>query len=1020
MVLSSIKNHFLLINRGLHFRKFFSTFFTFVALLITDYSLNDVKAMKKILFFSYFLSLVAQTAFSQYNYQNPTLRHNAAFMSAQTYARKGVFITAATAYNQAYDQFQQKSPKFAAQWCLVEKAFCLVEGEKYARAKKVLDHCEKENQKSSLLLGRIYEYQALLYQNQKRKRLDKALWYAHRSLAIRKTIQGEHTPELIRAYLRVAYVLAKKQRYLEALEKLAKATTLLKVHSSPYLEGLRYHIKGLCIANRSEKLNKGVEKGHKTNRWLAKEIYKKALQKYQQALAPSHPKIGIIWANIGTAWQMMHQYAMDGLRKKNASTEQLDAYYKKYEPLLDSGLVALTKGIQVLEMNPLENRRMLSYFYWYKGLSLDMKKGDHHREVLRLYQRSLMSFIPGFFSSDIFAFPNFSVLRYNEEVREQMIEVLTYKARLLMAYAQKLPQLRRKYLALSWQCHQVIEKLLYRVSIFTVLERDQIELNVLIANHTSHYVSCFALYRKLLSPKEQQKLGVQLLSDVERHKKEALWRGLHNLDIKKKAKVATKDILEETQLRSKAQYFARQVALTKPGTLPRIQAMDSVSEYRTRLINQEEYILHNNKLYKDLLRQSSSISITEIQQYMPNHQAVIAYAPSFMIAFVITKKRFWIKRMAPKGEQGEVFGNKVQRTYQGFQKMMVETSKGKEALDRKWVQASHQLYQHMFKPLEDCFSDSIQSLLISNVHLYESVPMGAMLQHYNPEKSLKVNIRESALINRFAIAYTPSLGILLSQTRKHKTRQKQNYEYQAQFVAPIHFGKSKKAAKTRGQLLAIQKLRAFTNVAELDSLPHSAIEVDACQKILLQKYKTPNQVKTWTGSQATEERMRTILGESNNILHLATHAVSSLRSFELGRMFFYPEVNHSDAQDGITYYGDLVTMRQPPARLVVLSACETGLGIQSGGEGALSLHRAFLQSGVQKVLHTQWAVYDEATTYLMIQFYTHLAQGKNETQALRLAKIHMMTLALGPEYDRYSTCPPVYWAAFKLTQQTFD
>lgn len=976
--------------------------------------------MKKSLFISYLLSVVVYGAFGQYNYKDSKLRRNDAFVKAQNFVKQGKFVKAASAYEEAQRIFQKEPQRFAAQLCLIEKGFCLTEAGKYAQARKIFDTCERENQADTLLLGRVYEYQALLYQNQKRKRLDKALWYANRSLTIRKSSQVQHPHEIIRAYLRIAYILAKKQRYIEALDEIAKATALLKIHPLPYLEGLRFHIRGLCVANRSERLNKGVEKTHKTNRELAKEIYKKALQKYQQALSPSHPKIGIIWANIGTAWQMMHQYVLGNLRKKNASTEQLDVYYKKYESLLDSGLVALTKGIQVLEINSARNRRMLSYFYWYKGVSLDMKRGNHQREVLRLYQKSLMSFIPGFFSSDIFAPPNFSVLQPNEEVREQLIEVLTYKSRLLSLYAQKLPKLQRKYLMLAWQCHQTIEKLLYRVSVFTVLERDRIELNILINNHLAHYVRAFKLCQSFFSTEERQELGEQLLSDVERHKKEALWRGINNLDIKKQAKIPIHLLEKEVVLRSKTQYFARQVALSEPGTLQRIQAMDSVSKYRTLLINQEELTLHNNKLYRTAITQASNISITEIQGFLSGDQALISYVPSLFIAFVITKNKFWVKTLFPMGKNEYAFDNEMYRHFFAFKRLVIETGKGNKAQEDKWARASHQLYKAFIKPLEECLSDSIRSLIVSGMYLYETLPLGALLQQYDPHKSLKENIRKSALINRFAISNTPSLGILLSQTRKHKARQKQKYDYQAQFIAPVHFGKSKKAAKTRSQLLAIQKRRAFTNVAELDSLPHTAVEVDTCRHILLQKYRNPKQVPVWIGEQATEQRIRTILGESNNIIHLATHAVSSLRSFELGRLFFYPKSNSSDSQDGITYYGDLTTLRQPPARLVVLSACETGLGIQSSGEGVLSLHRAFLQSGVQKVLHTQWTVYDEATTHLMTQFYTHLMQGKNEAEALRLAKIHLMNLSLGPKYDQYSTCPPVYWAAFKLTQQVFD
>jgi CHAT domain-containing protein len=88
--------------------------------------------------------------------------------------------------------------------------------------------------------------------------------------------------------------------------------------------------------------------------------------------------------------------------------------------------------------------------------------------------------------------------------------------------------------------------------------------------------------------------------------------------------------------------------------------------------------------------------------------------------------------------------------------------------------------------------------------------------------------------------------------------------------------------------------------------------------------------------------------------------------------------------------------------LVVLSACETGLGKLENGEGVYGLQRSFLQAGARNILISLWKVDDQFTQELMVKFYQYLFQGKVEREALRLAQIDLM-----------KTNPnPVGWGSF--------
>ena len=93
------------------------------------------------------------------------------------------------------------------------------------------------------------------------------------------------------------------------------------------------------------------------------------------------------------------------------------------------------------------------------------------------------------------------------------------------------------------------------------------------------------------------------------------------------------------------------------------------------------------------------------------------------------------------------------------------------------------------------------------------------------------------------------------------------------------------------------------------------------------------------------------------------------------------------------------------ADLVGLSACNTGLGIQSAGEGVVGLSRAFMYAGTDTVLVSLWSVADESTYHLMVRFFTNLKAGMDKLSALQDAKNYLRSIG----YDS-----PFYWASFVL------
>ena len=98
------------------------------------------------------------------------------------------------------------------------------------------------------------------------------------------------------------------------------------------------------------------------------------------------------------------------------------------------------------------------------------------------------------------------------------------------------------------------------------------------------------------------------------------------------------------------------------------------------------------------------------------------------------------------------------------------------------------------------------------------------------------------------------------------------------------------------------------------------------------------------------------------------------------------------------------------ANLVVLSACQTGLGQFIKGEGIEGINRAFFYAGASSVLMSLWSVNDQASAQLMERFYYHLHTGKSIIKALQAAKLEMISSKI--------LYHPYYWAGFIISGDT--
>lgn len=197
-------------------------------------------------------------------------------------------------------------------------------------------------------------------------------------------------------------------------------------------------------------------------------------------------------------------------------------------------------------------------------------------------------------------------------------------------------------------------------------------------------------------------------------------------------------------------------------------------------------------------------------------------------------------------------------------------------------------------------------------------------------------------------------------------------------------------------------------------LPNTQIEVLEVSKLLTNESIS---TRCLLQAEATESNLNT-LSSDFDLIHIATHGFykddesDQINQYDFGLFLSgaldYLNNNQEKSQminEGIIYAPEIELLNLSKAKLVILSACETGYGKQSN-IGKISLTSSFIMAGAKNVLSTLWKVDDKVTMEFINAFYRKLLQLKNIKRALKETQLEFL--------EKYKS--PYYWAPFMLLQ----
>ncbi len=298
-----------------------------------------------------------------------------------------------------------------------------------------------------------------------------------------------------------------------------------------------------------------------------------------------------------------------------------------------------------------------------------------------------------------------------------------------------------------------------------------------------------------------------------------------------------------------------------------------------------------------------------------------------------------------------------------------------------YIISSYQLYHLLLQPLESDIIDKNLIIIPDGILGYvsfESLLTDEVLSATIDYKNLPYLLRT----NTINYGYTGTLYLnSLKAERSGETKE------DLLAFAPVYFYKESLAAvypnfpyRTRGE--------------NLIDLPATLQEVKDIKKIL--------RGDIYLNASATVEKFKEIAA-NYRILHIATHGIVDNINPLKSRLVFSPVTEESDG--GCLYYSDLFNL-DLNADMAVLSACNTGYGQNSEGEGIIALSRGFMYSGVPSLVISLWSVEDESTALIMKNFYKYLKEGLSKDEALRKSKLDYLSVS------NHIGSSPYYWSGF--------
>lgn len=451
-----------------------------------------------------------------------------------------------------------------------------------------------------------------------------------------------------------------------------------------------------------------------------------------------------------------------------------------------------------------------------------------------------------------------------------------------------------------------------------------------------------------------------IITCLERSRSFLLSANLNDLEAKKIAKIPDSLLSREKILQKQiTAYNSNENTVTGSEYFGWVRELEKLTTFYRK----------NYPTYYELTHTTKNFKLEHIQSsYLKPNQAVIYHfeMPDVIYQIGITKDDFVVETIL-KNEallQNCNIYNKLLSKRNNFSDY--------EKNYKNYTHSAHYLYVAFLSNFLKKSGERIDELIFLPNGITHQIVFEALLERTPAQNQISYNLTAlDYLLERYSISYVYAINLNRAERGPMK--------YAEPFVGL--------APKFDAQFDADQR---GCTPDKLFNLKHSESEVLEIQNTMGGMSYTKEAANKATFLRAMEEA---------KVVHLATHACVDELSSDQHKIYF--------SNDDYLSSAELYNVSSQ-AQMVVLSACETGLGQYHSGEGVLSLARTFAYTGIPSVVMSLWSLPDRSTSDVMKYFYEELKTGKPKHTALQQAKLNYIQQADAANQH------PHYWAALVL------
>lgn len=601
---------------------------------------------------------------------------------------------------------------------------------------------------------------------------------------------------------------------------------------------------------------------------------------------------------------------------------------------------------------------------------------EDYQNALRQFNKAISAILPSFDDVNLLASP---VDAEQSQVKALLLEVMRYKGDILLTMFKK-DETKLETLLAADQHFKIASQYIDDLRQTFLVEDTKESLN-----SSAKVVYELGIETSLLLSKyentEQHKFTA--FEYAEKSKASNLLFLIQANKIQKYANVPSGILEQEKEIKKNLAYyqkalFEENLKLDKADTSQLKLYQEKIFDYS----DQRNVVL--NKLKKEYPRYYQlkyNIELTtvqNIQKQITEEEGVVEYfiGDKNIYYFIITKTDFIVDKI-DKNFPLDRFINGFHNSIYVFQVGKNQSTESQMLYADSLVDMSYLMYDKLVKPIVVKLPKRTKKLLMIPDGVIGYIPFEILLASV-PEQSLNFASHDYLLKHyQFSYCYSATMWLEMKE-RKYKIRKEKVLAF-----APLFKG------ETNAVYRSIEKIREG-----LGLLRFNIPEAEATQRLI--------------GGKLYSKELATLSNfkkeaPSYNIIHLATHGKSNDKTGDFSYLVFSSTIDSLDHE--YLYTKDLYDL-ELQADMVVLSACETGIGELQEGEGIISLARGFSYAGAKSIITSLWSVNDQSTYDLMESFYEYIKAGESKDAAIRQAKLDYLSSS-----DNYNA-HPFNWGAF--------